>query len=347
MVSTRHIRRLIFAVSTITAATCVCCIYTQTNSLEAPIEIRRRQIIGTHNGPVRSLVFLPNGRLLASGGADSLINIWNLNTNSLVVSLRGHESDVCAVVVTSDGNHLVSGSDDCRVMIWDTTSWGWLASRADYKSGVYQIAISPNGKLLATGSGSGEGLLRVMELPSLRTVVDRHIDQFGIRSLAFSRDGSRIAVLDASGDTVSIRDTATGTPVMEIGAGFKGGGKRLVFSSTGTSLLTGLISGQIQFWDMMTGRELWTIQAHRELLSGMVVSEPFGLLISAGSDETNRSEIKIWRLSSHSLVATLIRPSGLSSIALSPKGQTFAVGYYTGDIELVAFTDFLAIEDRK
>ena len=68
-----------------------------------------------------------DGKLLAAGGSDKNVWVWNLETGKLVATLRGHTVDVKIVDFSPDGKHLVSWGrpakitlQDCAEMIiWD------------------------------------------------------------------------------------------------------------------------------------------------------------------------------------------------------------------------------------
>ncbi len=44
--------------------------------------------VGGDSRPIRSLAFTPDGQFLVSGGANKTIKIWNIETRSLVQTLR-------------------------------------------------------------------------------------------------------------------------------------------------------------------------------------------------------------------------------------------------------------------
>jgi WD40 repeat protein len=70
-------------------------------------------------------VKLLDGGLLAAGGSDNAIYIWELQTGTLVGSLRGHDGTVCAL--DCRGAMLVSGSYDTDVRLWTTERIASLA----------------------------------------------------------------------------------------------------------------------------------------------------------------------------------------------------------------------------
>ena len=69
---------------------------------------------------INSIVSLGNGRF-ASGGYESLIKIWDLNTCSLVNTLV--ESDPIFKLVTIEGNYLGSMSRNSAFKVWDLNSF--------------------------------------------------------------------------------------------------------------------------------------------------------------------------------------------------------------------------------
>jgi WD40 repeat protein len=57
--------------------------------------------------------------LLATGGEDGRVRIWDLNDPQNLKVLTGHTSAVLAVAFSPEGNFLVSGSIDHTGRLWD------------------------------------------------------------------------------------------------------------------------------------------------------------------------------------------------------------------------------------
>ncbi|KCV71685.1 hypothetical protein H696_01109 [Fonticula alba] len=99
-----------------------------------------------HRGPVTSLLFVREGSaatsrsvaqaaslkgdlksgeldgwVLASGGDDGVICLWDLESRALVSSLQSHVSAVSALSVAADGSRLLSASRDKVVCLWDVS----------------------------------------------------------------------------------------------------------------------------------------------------------------------------------------------------------------------------------
>jgi WD40 repeat protein len=75
-----------------------------------------------HEGTVRAVAVSPDSRILASGGEDRLIRLWELPTGRSLASWDAHEADVTALAFRPDGRTLISGSADGILKLWDLRS---------------------------------------------------------------------------------------------------------------------------------------------------------------------------------------------------------------------------------
>ena len=65
-----------------------------------------------------SLVYSPDGSLIASSAADNSIMVWNTATGKALPAMSGHHDKVSGLTFTPDGDRIVSCSDDGTVRIW-------------------------------------------------------------------------------------------------------------------------------------------------------------------------------------------------------------------------------------
>jgi WD40 repeat protein len=102
-------------------------------------------------GFVRAVAFLP-GDLLAAGGYDGAVRIWDMRVRGQRATLKGHKA--CVNCLAGAARLLASGGDDRMVRLWDTATRKQLMA-IEYDLPVWSVAFSPDGKVLATGDAKG------------------------------------------------------------------------------------------------------------------------------------------------------------------------------------------------
>jgi U4/U6 small nuclear ribonucleoprotein PRP4 len=120
--------------------------------------IRDGGILRGHTERVTSVAFNPSsGRSvgpglnnLASSGADRTINLWSLQSESPLHSLKGHFDVVSSVTYHPSSKYLVSTSFDKTWRLWDLETQQSLLVQEGHSRGVYTAACQVDGSLLAT-----------------------------------------------------------------------------------------------------------------------------------------------------------------------------------------------------
>ncbi|HEV3022789.1 MAG TPA: hypothetical protein VGX76_09980 [Pirellulales bacterium] len=168
-----------------------------------------------HENFVSALAFVPRppARWLISASYDRTLVWWDADLGEVIRTVAAHEGWVRSLEPFPDGKRLASVGDDMLVRLWETDGgkpaevWAGHALRTPqgHPTALYAVAISPDGRFVASGDRIGEvriwetdsgKLAQAFQTPILYTYDPRQRKRSigGIRSLAFSPDGARLAV---------------------------------------------------------------------------------------------------------------------------------------------------------
>ncbi len=110
-----------------------------------------------HRGPVRSMAFEPQGKLLATAGSDRVVALWDLATGELLGQLEGLVSPATCLDFSPDSKTLATVCRDRVIRLWNVETRTLIHQWKGYgKNGEIQIRFSPTGDRLATGDDLGQ-----------------------------------------------------------------------------------------------------------------------------------------------------------------------------------------------
>lgn len=172
---------------------------------------RRLEFEGQHQSYVTGLVRL--GQTLVTSSYDRHLNWWDVVERKLIRRVPAHAGWIRRVIASPDGQRVISIGDDMQCKVWSVETGESIASFSDHKpmtphhfpSMLYAVASSRDGKWLATGDKVGHVAIwdaqRFEKVGELEAPIMYTWDPKarlhsigGIRSLAFSPDGERLAV---------------------------------------------------------------------------------------------------------------------------------------------------------
>jgi len=181
--------------------------------------------VGQHGGPlvmtltghelgVNSVVYSPDGLLLASGSSDDTVRIWDTRTGEQTMPpLLSDCGYVLCVAFAPDGTTVASGTQSGAVCMWrlldSPASLQRLSGHSDW---VQSISFSPNRPLLVSASDDHSVRLWSTSTGQQLTVLEGHTGH--VVSVTFSPDGD-ILVSGSSDQTIRLWHGATGEPLCE------------------------------------------------------------------------------------------------------------------------------------
>jgi len=291
---------------------------------------------------VNSVAFSPDGRLLATGGEDYVVKVWDTaNGNELRTLFTPWPSIM--LFGPSGTLLLVTGTSGARV--WDTTSWrAWpLQVTGADEFLVRSAAFTPDGRAVAGSDGRSVKVWDALSGMELRT---RTI----AGAVTFSSDGRLLVVQIGGSGVAEVFEAESGVKLHTIESGNPDLGFGAVFSPEQRWLAAGDRSGTIRVWDIATGRltgELRTKQGN-STESPVSIDANGRFLVASGTT----GNVTVWDIGAGAPVrairsgptettffrqTTRLGPDGrLVTLALSDRGGTLSMLDVAGGRQLYA-----------
>jgi WD40 repeat protein len=262
------------------------------------------------------MAFSPDGRTLATLGSRQALHFWDLPMGKdRLATPEVHLGGVYALAFSADGKTLFSGSDDRTVRVWDLTT-GRPKKTLSHNGWVRSLAVSADGSFLAAG----------LEYPK-----DVHLWDL--------KTGERLHTWPAASATL----------------------RSVTLGDDGSSVIVALADGSRGCWDLLTGKERVAQSRfekpvdpvvaaallpvpHTDRLaafsrdgqSKVIVEAIAGKSIKLANgeiryDHTSAASKIVWLDSQmgHARREIEIPQSDVQRLALSPDGQSVAVGYFS------------------
>jgi WD40 repeat protein len=260
--------------------------------------------LGDKSHKLAAPAFSPDGKTLAFGGSDNSVELWDIASGKLVVKLVGHAHAVVSVAFSPNGLQLASldvGKDN-QVRVWDISSGRSVrifdgCSRTNNVNTGF-VDFSPDGSRL-TSACEDEGLF----VWNIDTGQVQKISQgysYGVRNIAFSSDGKRLASSDSNWDKQQAGDILlwnleTKTEYLRL-SGHTGIVTTVAFNPNGNQVASGGIDGTVRLWNTTTGESIIVLKGYpdsfgslaaygitlKNLMVNAVAFSPDGSLLAVG-----------------------------------------------------------------
>jgi WD40 repeat protein len=301
------------------------------------------------------ITFSPDGRRALSGGADTTLRLWDIQSGACRV-YKGHTAPVIAVAFTPDAKKAVSGGADGPIKVWDVDSAKNIATFPGHQGGTFSLQTLPHGRTFL--SGGADKLVRLWDIESgtCLKIFQGHAGNIvaiqalpdGKRAISASDDGVlKLWDLEASAPA-QVPDGAHATI---FSVSFLPGGRRALSASTdnllklwetdaGTSMqtlkvgpgqltaatahlsesyaVTAYDDGHVRVWDLASNKQVKYWKAHNAPVSCLRLHIDAVRALTAGED----GSIKLWELESGRLIRSLVgHQQRVTQLELYPDGR--------------------------
>jgi WD40 repeat protein len=241
------------------------------------------------------VAFSPDGKVLASGGADAKIIFWDPATGKQARSFAGHPDTVNGIAFSRDGKLLASAGQDGTIRLWETATGRerpWTKNHENPQN-LNSVAFSPDGTMLASGGQSND--VRVWDVTTGKELrCFPGTSGAYILVVAFSPDGKYLAA--ARTNKVDLWEVST----WKYAGSLDGYAERttgLAFSADSRVLFTGAFDTTVRFWDVGTRKQLRCLgkppekPSHRDPMIRCLAVAPDGKRLAAGR---NDGGLSVW-----------------------------------------------------
>jgi WD40 repeat protein len=275
---------------------------------------------------VWSIALSADGQTLFSTGEDRTIRIWDLAAGACRRVIRAHKDRIWTIALTPNGQQLISGSEDRSIKIWDVPQGKCIKQIDGYGNWIKAIALIPGQELLA--SGHRDRTIRLWHLPSCTCIHTLFGHTDAVMTITASPDGRYLA--SSSLDlTIRIWDLQDLTCLhllllrQDTASGIQFEGVcNLVFSPAGDKLISANHRGDLQTWDVVTGRLDRTLDLHPTRIQAVTVCKVNQVIATACENQIRIVNLQtgecLQEITAHDLP--------VMSIACSPDGRYLASG---------------------
>ncbi|EFN73134.1 Uncharacterized WD repeat-containing protein alr3466 [Camponotus floridanus] len=268
-----------------------------------------------HTAPISCLDISRDGAMAVTGGVDSLVNLWQLNTHELLSTLEGHIASITCIAFSASGLFVASGSEDKTVRVWGLTL-GLVVATFRHQAPVTAVTAMLDGRRVV--SSDRAGVIRVWAADSGTLI--QSVCGPG-RCFAVASD-MRYAVCGSGDNQVRILSLGAG-PEEKHQVSHSQDITCLVATPDSQYLITGSRDMSLKVWQLVGGKLSQVLVGHTDHVTCVAVAVLDKSIVVSGSRDANlivwdiNTGTDLHTLTGHLGYVTCVRLSGDGTLAAS------------------------------
>ncbi len=272
------------------------------------------------------LAFTHDGKVLATGSASGLIDLWDVGSGEKIDWLQHtRNAAVKSIAFLPDGQRLISAGADGAVKLWDLRTGKYALRILGDPASLSLTTIHPG--MLGVPNAIPQAVLAAgCRITRPTAEVCWRIPTLGqnIGGVALSPGGDSlaIAIVRSQDSEIQLFNLATRQVVAVLEArDLDGRVASLAFSSDGATVAAGTDGRTVILWEHAMGKRR-VLHGHRGPVWQVAFSSDGQRVVTAGADRT----IKVWSVSGQELATFRGHQGEVTSLALATDGVTLVTG---------------------
>lgn len=246
------------------------------------------------DSPVTGISYALNGKAVAIGYADGVLNYFNVDQDSPTMVVEQYPS-VQSVAISSDGRFLYSSNGSTAILAWDIANKK-IVSELSHPTPINKFKLS-NDRLFLLSAGTGSAVY-LWDLSSMRIINSFSNLGGSPTDFDFSNDSELIVVTLDSGDIQvfakpEIKDySQTQTALFSI-KGYTNQIRTISFSPTQAIFASGNWEEGLKIWNSQNGDEVFALNQSMRSINQLFFSADAKWLASGHTDNV----VRVWQVS--------------------------------------------------
>ncbi|XP_008553489.1 eukaryotic translation initiation factor 3 subunit I [Microplitis demolitor] len=211
----------------------------------------RPNMLQGHERAITAVKYNREGDLIFSASKDKKPNVWWSANGERLGTFNGHNGSIWCIDIDWRTQFFMSGSGDNTLRIWDCQT-GKEISQIQTNSSVRTCAFGFSGNMAVYSTDKALGHQCEMFI-----IDTRNVD-------SMSSEGSAIIRIPINGPRIS----------------------SILWGALDETIITGHEDGEINIWDVSTGKKLNSQKGHKSLINDMQPSKDGTMFITASKDHT-------------------------------------------------------------